>query len=63
MGSLIIHTPLLTLSRTYRWFIEVDNIKIELQEVGLGNIDWIDMARYRDRWRVFVGEIMNLFVP
>jgi len=40
----------------------VDNIKTELQEVGLRSMDWIYMARGRDRWRVFVGAIMNLFV-
>jgi len=40
----------------------VDNIKIELQEVGLGSMDWIDMARGRDRWLVFVGAIVNHFV-
>ena len=40
----------------------MDNIKIELQEVALGTMDWIDMARDRDRWRVFVGAIMDLFV-
>jgi hypothetical protein len=41
----MIRTPPLILHRTFRWFIYVNNIKIELQEVGLGSMDWIYMAR------------------
>jgi len=40
-----------------------DNIKMDLQEVGYGGMDWIEMAKDRDRWRVFVNEVMNLGVP
>jgi hypothetical protein len=40
-----------------------DNIKIDLQEVGWGGMNWIDMAQDRDRWRVLVSAIMNLRVP
>ena len=40
-----------------------DNIKIDFQEVGLGDIDWIDLARDRDRWRAVVNAVMNLRVP
>jgi len=40
-----------------------DNIKIELQEVGFGDKDWIDLAQDRDRWRAFVSAVMNLRVP
>jgi len=40
-----------------------DNIKIELQKVGCGRMDWIDLVRDRDRWRALVKAVMNLRVP
>jgi hypothetical protein len=40
-----------------------DNIKMDLQEVGLGCGDWIDSAQDRDRWRALVSTVMNLRVP
>jgi hypothetical protein len=40
-----------------------DNIKVVLQEVGWGSMDWIDMAQDRDRWRALVNAVMNLRVP
>jgi hypothetical protein len=40
-----------------------DNIKMDLQEVGWGGMDWIDMAKDRDRWRALVSAVMNLRVP
>ena len=43
-----------------RW---VDNIKIDLQEVGCGGMDWIGLALDRDRWRALVTAVMNLRVP
>ena len=38
-----------------------DNIKLDLQEVGCAGMDWIDLARDRDRWRAL--GVMNLRVP
>jgi len=43
-----------------RW---VDNIRMDLQEVGCGYMDWIWLAHNRDRWRTFVSAVMNLWVP
>jgi len=40
-----------------------DNIKMDLQEVGCGGMDWIDLAHDRDRRRALVNEVMNLGVP
>ena len=40
-----------------------DNIKVDLQEVGCGSMDWIELARDRDRLRTLVTAIVNLRVP
>jgi len=41
----------------------VDNIRLDLQEVGCGYMDWIGLAQDRDRWRTLVSAVMNLRVP
>jgi len=43
-----------------RW---VDNIMMDLQEVGCGYMDWIGLVQDRDRWRTLVSAVMNLRVP
>ena len=43
-----------------RW---VDNIKMDLQELGCRYMDWIGLAQDRDRWRTHVSAVMNLRVP
>jgi hypothetical protein len=46
--------------RRRRW---VDNIKIDLREVGWSGMDWINLAQGRDQWRALVNTAMNLRVP
>jgi hypothetical protein len=43
-----------------RW---VDNIEIDLREIGWGGMDWIDLAQDRDQWRALVNTVMNIRVP
>jgi hypothetical protein len=40
-----------------------DDIKMDFQKVGYGGMDWIDLARDRDRWWTVVNSAMNLRVP
>jgi hypothetical protein len=49
------------LGRTiHRW---VDNIKMDLREVGWDGMDWINIAQDRDQWRVLVKTVMNFRGP
>jgi hypothetical protein len=43
-----------------RW---VDNIKIDLTEIGWGSMNWIDLAQDRDQWRALLNVVVNLRVP
>jgi hypothetical protein len=41
----------------------VDNIKMNLREIGWGGMDWINLAEDRDQWMALVNTIVNLRVP
>jgi hypothetical protein len=41
----------------------VDDIKMELTEIGWGGMDWIHLAQDRDRWRALVNTVLNFRVP
>ena len=43
-----------------RW---VDNIRMDLEEVGCGCMDWFGLVQDRDRWRTLVSAVMNIRVP
>jgi hypothetical protein len=43
-----------------RW---VDNIKMDLRVIGWGNMNWIDLAQVRNKWRALVNTVMNLLLP
>jgi hypothetical protein len=41
----------------------VDNIKIDLREIGGDGMEWIDLAQGRDQWKAFMNMVLNLRVP
>jgi hypothetical protein len=41
----------------------MDNIKMDLREIGWGGVDWIDLAQDSKQWRALVNTVMNLRVP
>jgi hypothetical protein len=43
-----------------RW---LDNIRMDLVEVGWGDVDWIGLAQDRDRWRALASLVLNLRIP
>jgi hypothetical protein len=43
-----------------RW---IDSSKMDLAEIGWGDVDWIGLAQDKERWRAFVNAVMNLWVP
>jgi hypothetical protein len=43
-----------------RW---VDNIKMDLREIGWDDMDWINLAQNRDQWRGLLNTVMNVLVP
>jgi hypothetical protein len=43
-----------------RW---LDNIKMDLREIGWDGMDWIDQAQDREQWRALVNKVMDLRVP
>jgi hypothetical protein len=40
----------------------MDNIKMDVREIGWGGVDWIDLGQDKEHWRVFVNTVMNLWV-
>jgi hypothetical protein len=40
-----------------------DNMKMDLREIGFGDVDWIHLAQDRDRWQALVNTVMNLRFP
>jgi len=44
----------------HRW---EDNSKMDLQEVGFGGLEWIDVSQDRDRWWALANAVMNFWVP
>jgi hypothetical protein len=66
MGQIFLFAKILSNSKRTlgrprrRW---VDNIKMDLREIGWDGVDWIDLAQDRDQWRALVNTVMNRRVP
>jgi hypothetical protein len=60
MGKPEGNRPLERPRHTRRW---EDNIKMDLQELGCGGMDWIDLAQDRDKLQALVNVVMNLRAP
>jgi hypothetical protein len=43
-----------------RW---LENVRMDLVEVGWGDVDWVGLGRVRDRWRALVNSVLNVRVP
>jgi hypothetical protein len=41
----------------------VDNIKMDVRDIGWGGMDWIDLAQDKDEWKALVNTVMNFWVP
>jgi hypothetical protein len=41
----------------------MDNIRVDLVDVGWGDMEWIGLAQDRDKWRALVNSVLNLRVP
>ena len=52
-----------SLKAAARKLARYDNIRMDIQEVGCGYVDWIGLAQDRDRWRTLVSAVMNFQVP
>jgi hypothetical protein len=44
-------------------YVWVDSIKMDLREVALGGMDWIDIYLYRDQWKTLMNMVMNIRDP
>jgi thiamine monophosphate synthase len=62
-NRLLLLIPNLSLSYIFRSSIFPTNIKMDLREIGFGDVDWIHLAQNRDRWRALVNTVMNVRVP
>jgi hypothetical protein len=45
------------------WWESLDNIRMDLEEVRWGDVNWIGLAQDRNRWRALVNSVLNLRVP